>query len=52
MNGQYYVEYHGVFGMMGIPELSEATWNKTIGWLGTHVKDLAEMTCEQVCFRR
>ena len=48
MNGQYYVEYSGVFGMMGNLVMSEAKWNKTIGWLGTHVKDLAEMTCEQV----
>ena len=28
VNGQYYVEYFAVFGMMGIPEMSEATWNK------------------------
>ena len=48
MNSQYYVEYSGVFGMMGNPVMSEATWNKTIGWLGTHVKDLAEIICEQV----
>ena len=48
MNGQYYVEYKGVFGMMGIPVMSEATWNKTISWLGKHVKDLAETACEQV----
>ena len=48
MNGQYYVEYSGAFGMMGNPVMLEATWNKTIGWLGTHVKDLAEITCEQV----
>ena len=34
MNGQYYVEYHAIFGMMGIPVMSEAMWNKTIGWLG------------------
>jgi len=48
MNGQYYVEYNGVFGMMGIPVMSEVTWNKTISWLGKHVKELAEITCEQV----
>ena len=48
MNGQYYVEYHGVFGMKRIPVMSEATWNKTIGWLGTQVKDLAEIPCKQV----
>ena len=27
MNGQYYVEYHAIFGTMGIPVMSEATWN-------------------------
>ena len=48
MNGQYYVEYNRVFGMMGIPIMSKATWNKTISWLGKHVKELAEITCEQV----
>ena len=48
MNGQYYEEYNGVFGMMGIPVMSEVTWNKTISWLGKHVKELAEITCEQV----
>ena len=48
MNGQYYVEYHAIFGMMGIPVMSEATWNKTIGWLGKHVNEIAEITCEQV----
>ena len=48
MNGQYYVEYHGVFGMMGTPVMSEATWNKVIGWLGKSVEELAEMSCNQV----
>ena len=48
MNGQYYVEYHGLFGMMGIPVMSKATWNKTIGWLSTHANNLVEMTYEQV----
>ena len=49
MNGQYYVEYHGVFGMMGTPVMSEATWTKLIGWLSKNVKELADMSCEQVC---
>ena len=34
MNGKYYVEYHAIFDMMGIPVMSEAMWNKTFGWLG------------------
>ena len=39
MNGQYYVEYHGEFGMMGTPVMSEATWNKKVlkNWLKFHV---------------
>ena len=48
MNGQYYVEYHAIFGMTGIPVMSEATWNKAIGWLGKHVNEITEITCEQV----
>ena len=48
MNGQYYVEYHGVFGMMGTPVMSEVTWNKVVGWLGKNVKELAKLSCEQV----
>ena len=48
MNGQYYVEYHGVFGMMGTPVMSEVTWNKVVGWLGENVKELAELSCNQV----
>ena len=48
INGQYYVEYHEIFGMMGTPVMSEVTWNKVIGWLGKHVKELADISCEQV----
>ena len=49
MNGQYYVEYHAIFDIMGILVMLEAKWNKTIGWLGNDVKELAKMTYEQVC---
>ena len=48
MNGQYYVEYHAIFGMKGIPVMSEATCFKTNRWLGKHVNEIAEITCEQV----
>lgn len=34
---------------MGTPLMSEVTWNKVIGWLGKHVQELAEISCEQVC---
>ena len=47
-NGQYYVEYHGIFGMMGTPVMSEATWNKVIGWVSKNVKELAEISYHQV----
>jgi len=42
MNGQYYIKYHGVFGMMCTPVMTEATWNKVIGWLGKSDKELAD----------
>ena len=48
MNGQYYVEYQGIFGMMEMPVMSEKTWNKVISWLGKHFEELALATCEQV----
>ena len=48
MNGQYYVEYQGVFGMIGIPVMSETAWNRVISWLGRYVEELALVTCEQV----
>ena len=40
MNGQFYVEYHAIFGMMGIPVMSKTTWNKTIEWLGKHINEM------------
>ena len=49
MNGQYYVEYYAIFGMMGIPIMLKAKWNKSIGWLGKNVNEIAEMTGEKVC---
>ena len=48
MNGQYYVEYQGVFGMMEMPVMSEKTWNKVISWVGKYIEELALATCEQV----
>ena len=46
MNGQYYVEYQGVFGMMGIPVMSEPAWNRVISRLGKYVEELALVTYE------
>ena len=44
INGQYYMEYHAIFHMMGIPVMLKAIWNKAIGWLGNNVKEIAKMT--------
>ena len=48
MNGQYHMEYQGVFGMMEMPVMSEKIWNKVISWVGKYVEELALVTCEQV----
>lgn len=48
MNGQYYVEYQGVFGMTEKQVMSETAWNKMVPWVGKYVEELALATCEQV----
>jgi len=48
MNGQYYANYNGVFGMMGLPVMSEKRWTTAVSWLGGHVEKLANITCSQV----
>ena len=48
MNGQYYVEYQGVFGMTEKPVMSETAWNKVIPWVGKYFEQLALATCEQI----
>lgn len=48
MNGQYYADYKGVFGMMGLPVMSEKRWSTVVSWLGGHVEELANSSCSQV----
>ncbi|XP_065915443.1 uncharacterized protein [Dysidea avara] len=48
MNGQYYAEYKGTLGMMGLPVMSERQWMKVVSWLGGHVEELANSSCAQV----
>jgi len=48
MNGQYYSDYSGVFGMLGLPVMSEKRWLQVVAWLGRHVENLANSSCQQV----
>ena len=48
MNGQYYSEYKGTFSLMGLPVMSEKSWDKAVAWLGNHVEKLAMSSCVQV----
>jgi len=48
MNGQYYANYKGVFGVMGLLVMSEKWWTTAVSWLGGHVEELANITCSQV----
>ena len=48
MNGQYYTEYKGTFSLMGLPVMSEKSWDKAVAWLANHVKKLAISSCRQV----
>ena len=49
MNGQYYADYKGIFGMMGLLVMSERQWMKIVSWLGRHVEELPNSSCSQVC---
>ena len=48
LNGKYYSDYAGIFGMMGIPYMSQPQWDKVVAWLGEHVTELAIASCKQV----
>lgn len=48
MNGQYYNDYEGVVGMLGLPVMAQSRWNKIVSILGTHVHTLATQSCQQV----
>ena len=48
MNGQYYSEYSGTLKLMGLPVMSEKSWDKAVAWLAKHVEKLAMSSCRQV----
>ena len=48
MNGQYYSEYLGTLRLMGLPVMSEKSWDKLVAWLAKHVENLAMSSCRQV----
>ena len=48
MNGQYYSEYLCTLRMMGLPVMSEKSWDKVVAWLAKHVEKLAISSCRQV----
>ena len=41
-------DYAGIFGMMGIPYMSQTQWDKVVAWLGEHVTELALASYKQV----
>ena len=48
MNGEYYVDYASIMGMVGLPAMCHTTWDSLVSWVGTHVEQLAQWSCEQV----
>ena len=35
-------------GTMGLPMMHHTTWDNLVSWVGTHVEQLAEWSCDQV----
>ena len=48
LNGGYYADYAGIMGMMGLPVMHHTTWDSLVAWVGTHVEQLANWSCDQV----
>lgn len=48
LNGQNYVEYSSIIGMMGLEVMSQSRWNTIISIIGPHVDSLATKSCQQV----
>ena len=44
VNEKYYSDYAGIFGMMGIPCMSQPQWDKVVTWLGEHVIEETEIS--------
>ena len=45
MNGQLYVDYTRISGMLGLPSCSKSTWQGVVEGLEEHVTELAEWSC-------
>jgi hypothetical protein len=48
MNGQLYVDYTRISGMLGLPSCSKSTWQGVVEGLEEHVTELAEWSCAHV----
>ena len=48
LNGGYYADYASILGTMGLPVMHHTTWDNLVSWVGTHVEQLAEWSCDQV----
>ena len=48
LNGGYYADYASIMGMMGLKVMHHTTWDNLVSWVGTHVEQLAEWSCDQV----
>ena len=48
LNGGYYADYASIMGTMGLPVMHHTTWDNLVSWVGTHVEQLAEWSCDQV----
>ena len=48
LNGGYYADYAGIMGMMGLAVMHHTTWDSLVAWVGTHVEQLANWSCDQV----
>ena len=48
LNGGYYADYAGIMDMMGLPVMHHTTWDNLVTWVGTHVEQLTNWSCDQV----
>ena len=48
MNVQLFAEYDRLSHMLNLPPCSDTQWQRITEWLGQHVTELAEWSCEQV----
>ena len=48
LNGGYYIDQDNIMGIMGLPVMHHTSWDNFVTWVGTHVEQLAEWSCDQV----